>query len=217
MYNPRAFREARVEVLHEAIRACGAGTVVSHDTAAGLLATHVPVELDPAPAPWGTLRCHMARANPHPKALADGSEVLVLFQGPQHYISPNWYPTKAETGRVVPTWNYVAVQARGTARTVDDPARLRAHLAALTAGNEAGVPGASWTLEDAPADFIEAQMRAIVGVEIALSGIEGKWKLSQNRAPADRQGVAAGLRALDEPAADAMAALVEGATPPAEE
>lgn len=209
MYNPRAFREERIEVLHAAMRGLGACTLVSQGPE-GLLATHLPIELDPAPAPWGTLRCHLARANPHWQALGPEREVLAIFQGPQGYVSPGWYATKRETGKAVPTWNYVAIHARGTARTYDDPERLLAHVTALTARHEAG-RAEPWAPADAPADFIAAQLKAIVGVEVPLAHVEGKWKVSQNRTRADREGVVAGLHAQGDADSRTLADLVQAA------
>jgi transcriptional regulator len=209
MYNPPHFREERIEVLHATMQAVGAATLVSHGPD-GFQATHVPILVSPQPAPWGTLHCHFARANGHLQALAGGAEVLAIVQGPQGYVSPAWYPSKAATGKVVPTWNYVAVHAHGTATLHDDPAWLRAHVAALTAHHERG-SAQPWSIEDAPPDFIEGMLRAIVGVELRLSGIEGKWKVSQNRPAPDREGVAAALRARGDPASLRMAELVEEA------
>ncbi len=210
MYLPRKFREDRIEVLHAAMLEIGAAAVVGQGPD-GPIASHVPIELDPEPAPWGTIRCHFVRANPHAQCVADGRELLLIFQGPQGYVSPNWYATKRETGKVVPTWNYVAVHAYGTATPFEDVASLRAHLAALTNRFEAG-SAAPWKIDDAPADFIDAMCRAIVGFEIRLTRIEGKWKLSQNRPRHDRRGVIDGLRAQGGDASLKMAELVEAAS-----
>ena len=209
MYVPAAFREDRPDVLLAAMAAIGAATVVSPGPD-GLIATHVPVEFAPDPAPLGTVRCHFARANPHAQALAAGREALLVFQGSQGYVTPSWYPTKQRTGKVVPTWNYVAVHAYGQATPFDAPDRLRAHLAALTARFERDRPS-PWAVDDAPADYIAAQLRAILGFEIRLTRLDGKWKLSQNRTAEDRQGVIAGLRAEGGPDALRMADLVEAA------
>ena len=166
--------------------------------------------LDPDPAPHGTIRCHFAKPNPFGAALADDRELLLIFQGPQGYITPSWYPTKHQTGKVVPTWNYVAIHAYGRARTFDEPARLLTHLAALTDRLESPhhLP---WKIDDAPRDFIDGLARGIVGVEIALTRIEGKWKMSQNRTEHDRRGVVNGLRARGDGNSLAMADLVEAA------
>jgi transcriptional regulator len=208
MYRPEVFREDRIDVLHEMMRQVGVATIVGAGPD-GLMATHVPVEIDPHPAPWGTLRCHFARPNPHAEFVADGSELLVIFQGPEGYVTPTWYPTKQVSGKVVPTWNYVAVHAYGNARTFEGPVRLRPHLAALTQQFEAPFEE-RWSIDDAPPEFIDVMCQAIVGVEIRLSRIEGKRKLSQNRGEQDREGVVRGLRAKGDDASRALADLVEG-------
>ncbi len=209
MYLPRQFREDRIEVLHAAMLEIGAAAIVGQGPD-GPIATHVPIELDPEPAPWGTVRCHFARPNPHAQSIADGRELLLIFQGPQGYVTPNWYPSKRATGKVVPTWNYVAIHAYGTATPFEDVARLRAHLGALTDRFEAGST-APWRIDDAPADYVDGLCRAIIGFEIRLTRIEGKWKLSQNRPLPDRLGVIAGLRAEGGEASLKMAELVEAA------
>jgi transcriptional regulator len=194
MYLPTQFREDDPAVLHATMREIGAATLVSQGPD-GLIASHVPLEVVMEPGPWGLVRCHLARANPHAAVLAAGGEVLLTFQGPQGYISPSLYETKpASGGKVVPTWNYVAIHACGQATTFEGPDALRPHLAALTDGHEAG-RAEPWALTDAPDDFIEMMCKAIVGFEIRLSRIEGKWKMSQNRPPVDRASVIAGLRA----------------------
>ena len=191
MYVPKTFEESRTEVLHQAIRDIGAGTVVSHG-ANGLEASHVPIELDPAGGRAGVLRCHFARPNPHAEALAQPTDVLVVFRGPEAYVTPSWYPTKAQTGQVVPTWNYAMVQVHGEACSYDDPDKLRRHLGALTDQFEARET-LPWAVEDAPPAFIEQLMGGIVGIEIQIRSVEGKWKMSQNRPEADRRGVIVGL------------------------
>jgi transcriptional regulator len=209
MYVPRAFREDRTEVLHAAMRDIGAAAIVGQG-GDGVVATHAPIELDPEPAPLGTVRFHFARANPHANAIGDGREMLLIFQGPQGYVSPSWYPSKVLTGKVVPTWNYVAVHAYGKAEAIEDPEKLRTHLAALTGGHESDSPQ-PWKIEDAPAAYIDAMCRAIVGFEVRLDRIEGKWKMSQNRPPEDRAGVIDGLRARGRGVDREMADLVEAA------
>jgi transcriptional regulator len=151
----------------------------------------------------GVLRCHLARANAQLADLAEARECLIVFQGPQAYVTPSWYVSKQAHGKVVPTWNYVTVQARGHPRLLDDPA-LRRQLDAIT-GDQENARSQPWAVDDAPSDFIAAQQRAIVGVEIPISHLEGKWKVSQNRSEADRSGVVAGL---NREGAEAMAALV---------
>lgn len=209
MYVPSVFREERIEVLHQAMRDIAAATIVSQGPD-GLIATHVPIELDAAVGTHGCLRCHFARANPHAEIVAQGGELLAIFQGPQGYVTPSWYPSKQQSGKVVPTWNYVAIHAYGTATPLADLDALKGHLSRMTAGHEAGY-AQPWGVADAPEDFIDGMCKAIVGLEISLSRIEGKWKLSQNRSPSDRAGVVAGLRAAGEPASEAMADLVENA------
>ena len=191
MYVPRHFAENRVEVLHDLIRRHPLGVLVAA-TPDGLEASHVPFEIDPQPQPFGTLRCHLARANPLWEQIAADEPVLVVFQGEHGYVSPGWYPAKQEHGKVVPTWNYVAVHAYGNARVVHDAAWLRRMVEDLTNRHEQGRAD-PWHVNDAPADYIEKMLGAIVGVEIPLARLIGKWKLSQNRSSADRHGVVAGL------------------------
>ena len=199
MYRPPAFREDRVEVLHAAMRAHPLAALVTAGPG-GLIANHVPFLIEDG-GDFGVLRAHLARANGHLEALREGAEALVIFQGPQAYVTPSWYATKAETHKVVPTWNYVAVHCWGTPRVIDDAEWLRAQIGRLTVSQEEH-RAEPWAVEDAPADFVAAQIRGIAGVEIPIARIEGKWKLSQNRADADRAGVAAGM------ADDPMAALI---------
>jgi transcriptional regulator len=206
MYLPAHFAETRVELLHALIHEAPLATLITHG-ADGLAADLLPFELDPQPAPFGTLRGHVARANPLWREHPAEAEVLVIFTGPQSYISPSFYPGKAEHGKVVPTWNYVVVQARGRLRVIDDADWLRRLVGQLTERHEAAM-AAPWQVDDAPADYIEQMLKAIVGIEVDLTGLEGKWKLSQNRNAADRAGVAAGLEANGEPA---MASLVAAA------
>jgi transcriptional regulator len=207
MYTPRHFEETRVDVLHQLMRDEPFAMLVTMGPA-GLNANHLPVELDPEPAPLGTLRGHVSRANEVWSTSDPGVEALVVFQGPQRYITPAWYPTKEETGKVVPTWNYVVVHAYGTPRFIEDPAWLRAHVERLSAIHEAG-RAQPWQVSDAPEDYVAAQVRGIVGFELPIARLSGKWKVSQNRAAADRAGVTVGLRADADPASAAMADLVE--------
>ena len=171
MYLPKHFEEARVEVLHDLIRAFPLGTLVTL-TAGGLDANHIPFEVDPEPSPFGTLRGHVARANPVWRGISAGAEALVIFQGPDTYISPSWYETKAETGKVVPTWNYVVVHAHGVPRFIDDRAWLRAFVTRLTERHEAGRQ-TPWKVTDAPAEYIDAQLGAIIGLEIPIARLVG--------------------------------------------
>ena len=206
MYLPKHFEETRPEVLHELIRAQPLGLLVTLNHA-GPQANPVPFFLDADPAGGaGVLRAHVARANPLWRETRTDVDALVVFQGPQAYVSPGWYPSKAEHGRVVPTWNYVMVQARGALRAIDDPAWVRAFVTRLTTRHES-VQAKPWAVTDAPPDFVETMARAIVGIEITLSTLTGKWKVSQNRSGADRAGVVDGLRAAGSPDA---ARSVEG-------
>lgn len=194
MYVPKHFRQERVELLHECMARHPLATVVTLGPA-GLEANPVPLLLDPAPqpgAPHGRLVGHLSRANPQWQHFDPAVEALAIFQGPNAYVTPAWYPSKAEHGKAVPTWNYAVVQARGRLSVFDDPARLRRVLAELTAAHEAS-RAQPWAMDDAPAAYIDAQIKAIVGIEIAVRELTGKWKMSQNRTEQDRRGVAAGL------------------------
>lgn len=199
MYMPKHFAETRVEVLHGLIRDCPFATVVAN-TADGLVANHLPFELV-----GGLLHGHVARGNE--LARLDGAEVLLVFQGPDGYISPNWYPTKQETHREVPTWNYAVVHVHGRLRVIDDAAWLRRLLETLTDRHEAGQPQ-PWKVSDAPDDHIEKSLRAIVGLEVAIERIEGKFKLNQNHPARNRLGVIAGLRERDGDGDAELAALM---------
>ncbi len=203
MYQPVHFREDRLEVQHELIRNRPLGLLVTAGPG-GLMANPVPFLVD-VEGRFGTLRAHVARANPQWRELDGLAECLVVFQGPQDYVTPSWYATKRETGKVVPTWNYATVHAWGRPRAIEDATWLRRQIGDLTASME-GRRTAPWAVEDAPADFVAMQIRAIVGIEIPIARIEGKWKMSQNRTPADRQGVVAGYR---EDGDEVMAMLVE--------
>jgi len=205
MYQPPAFREDRLEVQHELIRAHPLGLLITAGPA-GLLANPFPFLLDADGTPLGTLRLHIARANPHWREFDAIDECLVVFQGLQDYVTPSWYATKRETGKVVPTWNYAMVHVWGRPRIVNDAVWLRRQLDDLTASREAKRE-APWKVDDAPADFVAQQMRAIVGIEIPIGRIEGKWKMSQNRPEADRAGVIAGFRESGQ-AGEEIAALV---------
>lgn len=211
MYQPPHFQETRVEKLHGLIRSHPLGLLISGG-AAGLQANPIPFMLDPARGEQGVLRAHLARANPQWRALADqgdAAEALVVFQGADAYVSPGWYASKAEHGKVVPTWNYAVVQARGRARVIDDPESLRGLVSSLTEIHEAG-RAQPWGVEDAPERFVASQLRGIVGLEIEITELSGKWKVSQNRSGADRVGVAEGLDQEPGAKAEAMAALVRG-------
>ena len=204
MYVPPHFREDQVPVLHDFIRAAPLATLVS-STPAGLFASHLPLLINPEPAPFGTLSGHLARANPHWKEAAPGVEALAVFTGPGAYITPAWYATKQETGKVVPTWNYAAVHAYGTLRFFEDEASLLKLVTRLTETHEAK-RAEPWAVSDAPPDFVRGMLRAIVGFELTVTRLEGKWKMSQNRPPADVPRVVEGLRHAGEAAVAAVVA-----------
>jgi len=191
MYLPEHFNEQRAELLHELIREQPLGTLVTL-AAEGLNANHVPFEFDAAPAPLGTLRCHVARANSIWRDFSPMVEALAIFQGPKTYVSPSFYPSKKVTGEVVPTYNYVIVHGYGAMKVIHDREWLRGLVTRLTKRFEAG-RAAPWQVTDAPSAFIDKQLGAIVGIEIALTKLIGKWKVSQNRPVDDRKGVIEGL------------------------
>ena len=205
MYRPPAFREDRPELPPAAIRPHPLATLVTCG-ASGLLANLLQFTLVAGEGGRDILRAHLARANPQLAELRAGAEALVIFQGPQAYVTPSWYPTKRQHGKVVPTWNYVVVQAWGRPLVIDDPDWLLAQIGALTAQQEQG-RAEPWSVADAPADYIGGQLKGIAGIEIPVDRIEGKWKASQNQPAGNRAGVAAGLRELD--AGSAMAGLVD--------
>ena len=191
MYCPPLFREDRLDVQHEFIRTHPLGLLISSGPS-GLLANLLPFELKTGGSERGVLHAHMARANSQWREL-DNQAVLVVFRGTDAYVSPSLYTTKKETGKVVPTWNYTMVQARGTAKLQDhDDQWLGAQLKALTTGREAARPN-PWAVTDAPRDYIEAQMKHIIGLEIEIAALEGKWKVSQNQPESNRRSVVAGF------------------------
>lgn len=205
MYVPKHFEESRVDVLHEFIRQHPLGMLVA-STPDGLEACHVPFLLDPQPSPHGTLRCHVARANPIWQHLQSGAPVLIAFQGANSYISPAWYASKQVHGKVVPTWNYVVVQAHGTATVTHDREPLLRLVEQLTREHESART-APWQVSDAPADYLDKMLGAIVGLEIPITRLTGNWKLSQNRSAEDRDGVIRGLETeqrVAAPVADLM-------------
>jgi transcriptional regulator len=206
MYAPTQFREDDIPTVQAAIRAAGLATLVTMGPD-GLIATPLPLLLDTEPAPYGTLHGHIARANKQWQRSDAAVEGLAMFMGPDAYITPSWYATKRETGKVVPTWNYVAVHAYGTVEFYTDPERLLALVTRLTRRHE-GARAAPWAVSDAPADFIQSQLKGIVGCELRITRLEGKWKMSQNRNAADRAGVVAGLH---EDGDDKVSALVANA------
>jgi len=195
MYLPHHFTESRPEVLGAFMRAHPFATLVSLG-GDGLIGTHLPMLWDPAPAPFGTLTGHIARPNPQAKGAKGGVDALAIFHGPQAYISPNWYPSKREHGKVVPTWNYIAVHAYGPLKLVDDAEWLRRLVTRLTDLHESfsAVP---WKVTDAPDDYVEKMLSAIIGIEIPVTRLLGKWKASQNRTNIDRERVVQGLKERD--------------------
>lgn len=193
MYTPPYFAETRQPILHSLMRMHPFATLVAASPH-GIDAMHVPlllVEPGQAGESAGVLQGHMARVNPFWKNLEDGSDILAIFQGTNRYISPNWYPSKLANSKVVPTWNYAVVHARGKVSWKHDAGWLRSHLEHSTDTHESGER--PWQVSDAPDDYIERMLKAIVGFEIAISDLQGKWKLSQNRSEEDRLGVIAGL------------------------
>ena len=197
MYIPPHFNEDRIDVLHDAIRQGGLATLVTM-TAEGMIASHLPLLLDTDPAPYGTLIGHLARANPQTKTTDAAVQAMVVFHGPEGYIGPSLYATKKETGKVVPTWNYVAIHAYGTIEFFDDPARLLNVVTRLTDQYE--TPRAlPWAVTDAPADFVQGMLRGIVGLAIPIARLEGKYKMSQNRPKTEHAGIVSGLEAEGRP------------------
>lgn len=207
MYIPAHFAQPNVEAMQALMRAHPLATLATL-TPHGIDANHLPLHLMLDGSPHGVLRGHVARSNPVWQELSPDHEVLAIFRGPDAYISPSWYPTKRETGRVVPTWNYAVVHAHGALRVIDDPAWLRSQITALTAQQEIAMPH-PWAVSEAPAEYIDAMVRGIVGIEITVTRLEGKFKLSQNQPQVNRDGVIEGLQAQGGDAAQAMAALVE--------
>jgi len=212
MYVPSHFEEKRVEVLYQQIRERALGTLVTLDST-GLNANHIPFEVDAEPAPFGTLRGHVARANPVWWNFSQAVEALVIFHGPQAYVTPSWYQTKKETGEVVPTYNYIVVHAYGPLHVHDDVEWLRGLVARLTNRFEANRV-APWRVSDAPDAFIEKQLRAIVGIEIPMTKLIGKWKVSQNRPAVDRAGVVTGLSKANDEDSLALASWVSKMSEP---
>lgn len=211
MYIPRHFDQSRIEAMHALVREHPLATLITQGPG-GPDANHIPLQLAPAPAPFGRLCGHMPRANPAWREHARDLDVIAVFHGPNGYISPSWYATKQAGGEVVPTWNYATVHARGRMRIIEDAGWLKAHLEQLTDEQEARF-AEPWAFSDAPAAYTTRLMHGLVGIEIAITRLEGKWKVSQNRPAEDRAGVCAGLRALGHDSALSMAKLVEDQRP----
>jgi len=206
MYLPEHFAERGVEPLQRILREFPLGTLVTH-TGKGMDANHIPFELDAQRGAFGTLQGHVARANPLWREVPNDAQVLVIFQGHDGYISPSWYPSKHETHRHVPTWNYEVVHAHGKLRIVDDEKFVRGVVARLTRRHEAAEPQ-PWKMGDAPADYLDQLLKMIVGIEVEITRLEGKRKLSQNRDARDREGA---MRALRERGQAELASAMEGA------
>jgi transcriptional regulator len=206
MYIPNANKEDRIPVLHKFMQDHPFASLITMGVS-GLFASHIPVVLE-ATGTMGQLKCHISRANTQWREFTPTIQALAIFAGPQHYITPNWYPEKQETAKVVPTWNYAVVHAYGHLKIIEDPEWLMNHLASLTNRQEAAsrVP---WKIGDAPPDYIASQIRGIVGLEMTIERLEGKWKVSQNRPERDRVGVAEGLAELNTTESLQMKALVE--------
>ena len=206
MYVPNANKEDRLPVLHRLMQDQPFASLVTIGSS-GLFASHIPMVLEQNGSK-GVLKGHVSRANTQWRDYSPSVEALAIFSGPEHYITPSWYPEKQETGKVVPTWNYVVVHAYGYLKVIEDGEWLMAHLRQLTKIHEAGSP-VPWQVGDAPADYVASQLKGIVGLEMTIERIEGKWKVSQNRSERDRDGVAKGLAELNTTESRAMKALVE--------
>lgn len=204
MYQPPHFREEEPAIQHALIRAHPLGLLITGNN--GLEANPIPFLLD---AEKGLLQAHLAKANPQLEALESADEVLIVFQGSESYITPSWYVSKKEHGKTVPTWNYAIVQVRGTPRLLNDRDWLHVHVSALTNTHEA-YRAEPWQVTDAPEKFIEGQLKGITGLEIDITSIAAKWKVSQNRPEADRQGVADGVAASNPVMADMVRARATG-------
>ena len=204
MYLPSAFRQDDLAELHAQLQANPFALLTSAG-AAGVQASHLPLLLEPDEGEFGTLYGHFARANPHWRDLQGGAEALAVFSGPDAYISPGWYPAKAEHGKVVPTWNYIAVHARGPVELIEEPERLLQIVNRLSDQHERGRER-PWAVSDAPREYLDSMLRAIVGFALPIRRLEGKWKLGQNRSAADQAGVRDGLAASPSPGDRELAA-----------
>jgi transcriptional regulator len=204
MYLPKHFAETDIAVMHELIRAFPLATIVTHGPN-GFDANHVPLHLDATVGQFGCLRGHIARANPLSKGATVHHDILIIFQGFESYISPSNYATKAEHGKVVPTWNYTAVHAYGALNLIDEPDWIMSQLKTLTATHEKNLPQ-PWAVNDAPADYIEKMLGAIVGIEIPIDRLFGKWKVSQNQPAANQASLISALEKSGNPMADLVRA-----------
>jgi transcriptional regulator len=212
MYIPRHNAETRIPVMHDLIRAQSFGSLITMN-GSGLFASHIPMVLEQDGSEFGILKCHVARANAQWRDFDPSVEALAIFAGHHHYISSSWYPLVSgigaeKTGAEVPTWNYVVVHAYGPLRVIEDPQALLAHLTSLTDIHEAASAN-PWSVNDAPEGYIAQQMRGIVGLELPIRRLEGKWTVSQNRNERDREAVIKGLTELNTPESLAMKDLVD--------
>ena len=210
MYVPAHFEETEIEVLHDLIVTHPLATLVTMSSN-GINANHIPLHLVKEEGQYGTLQGHVARANSVWSDFVNDVEALIIFQGPSSYITPSWYPTKQEHGKVVPTWNYVTVHAYGTLRVIDDPVWVKSQLELLTAQQESSF-NKPWSVSDAPVEFTDSMIGAIVGIEILITKLTGKWKVSQNQPAINQTGVVKGLESLGISDATEMATLVEKAS-----
>jgi transcriptional regulator len=208
MYIPKHFEETRLPVIHDLIDAHPFGSLVTMGSS-GLIASHIPMVIEREGTSLGVLKGHLSRANPQWREFTPEIEALAIFNGPHHYITPSWYLEKAETGKVVPTWNYAVVHVYGRINISDDANWLRNHVEALTRIHEADM-AIPWKVADAPDEYVKTMIKGIVGFELVVTRLEGKWKASQNRSESDRQGVATGLEELGTECSRAMKAMVEG-------
>ena len=207
MYIPRHNEEKRVPVMHALVTSHPLGTLVTLGSS-GLFASHIPMVLEDDGSEFGVLRGHISRANTQWRDFVPTVDALAIFSGHQHYITPNWYPGTREHGKEVPTWNYVVVHAYGPLKVIQDEQWLLTNVEKLTSIHEAASP-VPWKVSDAPQDFIRSQLRGIVGLELPIRRLEGKWKVSQNRTEEEREGVVEGLGKLGTPESLAMKDLVE--------
>ena len=211
MYIPKFNEENRLDVMHALIETQPLATLVTVSNS-GLIATHLPMVLARSEGPHGTLRGHLSRANSQWRNLNPSIDALAIFSGAHHYISPSWYPEKAEDGKVVPTWNYAVVHVYGPLKIIEDPAWLLSHLNTLVTQHESSFP-TPWKTSDAPSDYIASQIKGIVGLELPITRIEGKWKVSQNKSERTLHAVEQGLEDLNTPEALAMRDLIHGKRP----
>lgn len=211
MYIPASFLETRPEVIRAVIEHHPLATLITVGSG-GIAASHLPLIYDPEGGPHGVLRGHLARANPQWKTHQPQFEALAIFSGPEHYVTPTWYPSRRAHGKVVPTWNYVVVHARGPLRFTEEKAWLLHNVSTLTDAQEKSL-NPPWRVSEAPSQFIDDMLKDIVGVEMQITTLEGKWKVSQNRPVADRHGVVEGLEKSAAPEAREMARLVNERIP----